>query len=136
MSANKTRDFSSGNTTLISESTRIVGDLHFAGNLEIEGQVTGNVLSSEVGGRVRVLPAGVVTGDIHSPIAIINGRIEGNIYSSEEVHLVANSCVEGNLYYVLIEIEKGAQINGTFVYQPNPDGIKVLENDDIVASSD
>ncbi len=136
MSANKTRDFSSGNTTLISESTRIVGDLHFTGNLEIEGKVTGNVLSSEGGDRVRVLPTGVVTGDIHSPMAVINGRVEGNIYSSEEVHLVANSYVEGNLYYVLIEIEKGAQINGTFVYQPNPDDIKVLENDDIATSNE
>tara|TARA_B110000503_G_scaffold128806_1_gene200338 strand:- start:4857 stop:5267 length:411 start_codon:yes stop_codon:yes gene_type:complete len=136
MFANKTRDFSSGNTTLISESTRIVGDLHFTGNLEIEGQVTGNVLSSEGGDRVKVLTTGVVTGDIHSPMAVINGRVEGNIYSSEEVHLVANSYVEGNLYYVLIEIEKGAQINGTFVYQPNPDDIKVLENDDIATSNE
>ena len=136
MFANNTRDFSSGNTTLISEGTRIVGDLHFTGNLEIEGQVIGNILSSEVGGRVRVLPTGVVTGDIHSPIAVIHGRIEGSVYSSEEVHLAATSYVEGNLYYVLIEIEKGAQINGTFIYQPNPDDIKVLENDDIVASRD
>jgi len=121
-------DVSLGNTTLISTDTHITGDLHFSGNLEIEGKITGSVVSSTEGGRVRIMPTGHVIGDIHAPIAIINGRIEGNIYSSEEIHLAADSFVEGNLYYVLIEIEKGAQINGTFVYQPNQDDIRVLES--------
>ena len=44
------------------------------------------------------------------------------------IHLAADSFVEGNLYYVLLEIEKGAQVNGTFVYQPNQDDIRVLES--------
>jgi cytoskeletal protein CcmA (bactofilin family) len=136
MFANKTRDFSSESTTLISETTRIVGDLHFTGNLEIEGQITGNVLSSVEGSRASILPTGVVTGDIHSPVTLVSGRIEGNIYSSEKIHLTASSYVEGNLYYVSVETEKGAKINGTFIYQPNPDDIKVLKNDDIVESSE
>lgn len=121
-------DFSLGDTTLISKDTHITGDLQFSGNLEIEGKITGNVVSSDDGGKVRILPTGHVTGDIHAPIAVINGRIEGNIYSSEEINLASDSFVEGNLYYVLIEIEKGAQMNGTFVYQPNQDDLRVLES--------
>jgi cytoskeletal protein CcmA (bactofilin family) len=121
-------DVSLGDTTLISTDTHITGDLHFSGNLEIEGKITGSVVSSAEGGRVRIMPTGHVIGDIHTPIAVINGRIEGNIYSSEEIHLAADSFVEGNLYYVLLEIEKGAQMNGTFVYQPNQDDIRVLES--------
>ena len=103
-------DFSLGDTTLISKDTHITGDLQFSGNLEIEGKITGSVVSSDDGGKVRILPTGHVTGDIHAPTAVINGRIDGN------------------LYYVLIEIEKGAQMNGTFVYQPNQDDLKVLES--------
>ena len=121
-------DFSLGDTTLISKDTHITGDLQFSGNLEIEGKITGSVVSSDDGGRIRILPSGHVTGDIHTLIAVINGRIEGNIYSSEEIHLAADSFVEGNLYYSLIEIEKGAQMNGTFIYQPNQDDIRVLES--------
>ena len=121
-------DFSLGDTTLISKDTHITGDIQFSGNLEIEGKVTGSVVSSDDAGKVRILPTGHVTGDIHTPTAVINGRIDGNIYSSEEIHLSSDSFVDGNLYYVLIEIEKGAQMNGTFVYQPNQDDLKVLES--------
>ena len=121
-------DFSLGDTTLISKDTHITGDIQFSGNLEIEGKITGSVVSSDDGGKVRILPTGHVTGDIHAPTAVINGLIDGNIYSSEEIHLASDSFVDGNLYYVLIEIEKGAQMNGTFVYQPNQDDLKVLES--------
>ena len=121
-------DFSLGDTTVISKETHITGDIQFSGNLEIEGKVTGSVVSSDDAGKVRILPTGHVTGDIHTPTAVINGRIDGNIYSSEEIHLASDSFVDGNLYYVLIEIEKGAQMNGTFVYQPNQDDLKVLES--------
>jgi len=125
---NKNVDLSLGKTTFISAGTHITGDLNFSGNLEIEGKVTGNIISSSEGDQIRVASAGYVVGDIHAPIAIVNGRVEGSIYSCEEVHLAANCHVEGNLYYMMVEIEKGAQMNGTFVYQPNQDDIKVLES--------
>ena len=37
----------SGGTTLISQDTVVVGDLHFSGNLDIEGLVQGNVYSGK-----------------------------------------------------------------------------------------
>ena len=70
--------FSAGNTTLIAGGTHVVGDIHFSGNLEVEGQVTGNIVAEEdASARVRILPEGRITGDIRVP------------HGSEVIHDVA-----------------------------------------------
>lgn len=112
--------FAAGSTTLVASGTHVMGDVHFAGNLEVEGQITGNIVAEEgADARVRILPKGCVVGDVNVPVVVINGRIEGNIYSSHQVELAANAVVEGDLHYVLIEIEKGAQVNGSFLHRPS-----------------
>ncbi len=109
--------FAAGNTTLIASGTHVMGDIRFAGNLEVEGQITGNIIAEEgADARVRILPKGCVVGNVNVPMVVINGRIEGDIYSSRQVELAANAVVIGDLHYVLIEIEKGAQVNGSFVH--------------------
>jgi len=124
--------FSAGSTTLIAAGTHVVGDIHFSGNLEVEGQVTGNIVAEEdSSARVRILPEGRVVGDVRVPVVVINGHIEGNIYSSTQVELADKAVVEGNLHYLLIEIEKGAQMNGNFVHQKaseESNKVVVLEN--------
>ena len=127
----KSVPFAAGNTTLIASGTHVIGDIHFSGNLEVEGRVTGNVVAEEgVDTRVRILPEGRVAGDVRVPVVVINGHIEGNIYSSNQVELADKAVVEGNLHYVLIEIEKGAQVNGSFVHQTTeePNNVVALEN--------
>lgn len=115
---NKSVPFAAGNTTLIAGGTHVIGDIHFSGNLEVEGQITGNVVAEDgTDARVRILPDGKVVGDVRVPVVVINGHIEGNIFSSNQVELADKAVVEGNLHYVLIEIEKGAQVNGSFVHQ-------------------
>lgn len=123
--------FAAGNTTLIAGGTHVIGDIHFSGNLEVEGQVTGNLVAEDgADARVRILPAGRVAGDIRVPVVVINGHIEGNIYSTDHVELADKAVVEGNLHYALIEIERGAQVNGSFVHQSvdEADNVVQLEN--------
>ena len=59
----------SGSTTLISADTVVVGDLHFSGNLDIEGLVQGNIVA--LPGKdalVRVVGKGRVEGEIHAAL--------------------------------------------------------------------
>lgn len=133
---NNSIPFAQGNTTLIAGGTHVVGDIHFSGNLEIEGQVTGNVVAEDgAEARVRVLPDGRVIGDVRVPIVVINGYIEGNIYSSNQVELADKAVVEGNLHYALIEIEKGAQVNGSFVHQSAEETNNVVSLENATESS-
>lgn len=107
----------SNNHTLISKGTRISGDIHFTGDLQIEGRVTGNILV-EGGGDAKLVVAnnGVVEGEIRVPMVVVNGKVVGNVYSTKHVELAAKAVVEGNVHYNLIEMVKGAQVNGSLVY--------------------
>lgn len=109
--------FSAGSTTLVSKNTQIVGDINFSGNLMIEGKVTGNIyVSSGSDAHARVLEKGVVEGEIRVPTIVINGTVNGDVYSDKHVELAAKAIVNGNVHYSLIEMVKGAQVNGNLVY--------------------
>ena len=121
-----TMAFKSGNsTTLISEEADIVGDIHFSGDLEIQGLVRGNLIAkSGSKALVRVVDGGRVEGEIHAPRIMINGSVVGNVYATEHVELAAKAMVEGNVNYAIIEMVKGAQVNGSLVYaadSPSPE---------------
>ncbi|MFT5117252.1 MAG: cytoskeletal protein CcmA (bactofilin family) [Kiritimatiellia bacterium] len=109
--------FAAGGTTLISKNTEIVGDIHFSGTLMIEGHVKGNVYAVDgEGAQARVLESGKVEGEIRVPSLVINGAVTGDVYSSKHIELASKTVINGNVHYVLIEIVKGAQINGKLVY--------------------
>ena len=109
--------FSAGSTTLISNDTEIVGDIRFSGNLMIEGVVKGNVYASDgADGHVRILEKGCVEGEITVPTLVINGAVSGDVYSSKHIELAAKAIINGNVHYSLIEMVKGAQVNGNLVY--------------------
>lgn len=105
-------------TTLISRGTVIEGNIRFAGNLEIEGKVKGNIVA-EPGAKAtaRVLEAGCVSGELSVPAVIINGSVEGNVFASEYVELASKARVMGDVHYSLIEMVKGSQVNGSLVYR-------------------
>ena len=109
--------FASGSTTLISKSTELVGDIHFNGNLEIEGRVRGNIYAEEGSdARVRIMEKGLVEGEISVPTIVINGAVHGDVHSSKHVELAAKAAVQGNVHYNMIEMVKGAQVNGSLLY--------------------
>lgn len=111
--------FQGGNSiTLISKETEVLGDIRFVGALEIQGVVKGNVFAKEEGATaiVRVIDGGRVEGEVHAPKVIINGDVHGDVHCSDHVELAAKAIVRGDVHYNLIEMVKGAQINGKLVY--------------------
>jgi len=108
-----------GATTLISKSTEITGDLNFSGNLEIEGVFRGNILAKDgSNASLRILHEGSVIGKIQVPVVIINGHVDGDVYSSKHLELAARATVKGNLNYHFLEVVKGAQVNGKMTHVP------------------
>ncbi|MDG2090893.1 MAG: polymer-forming cytoskeletal protein [Gammaproteobacteria bacterium] len=110
--------FSETSTTLISKSTEINGDLHFSGALEIEGKIRGNIYADpEVPAKVRILESGLVQGEIKAPLIVVNGLVEGDVYSSEHIELAAKARVVGNVYYHMIEMVMGSEVNGSLCHR-------------------
>lgn len=120
---NKRIDFDRhlGRTTMIAAGTEIHGDLTFDGGLLIEGIVHGNVQArSDSEALLRIAEGGEVYGDIQVPHVVINGRVCGDVFSSEHVELAAKAIVNGNVNYSLIEMVMGAEVNGALVHVRDP----------------
>ena len=49
---------------------------------------------------------------------VLNGEIVGDVYGSTRVELAPKSRVKGSVYYNLIEMAIGAEVNGGLVHQP------------------
>jgi len=109
----KARAGGSGSTTLISHDTVVVGDIRFRGNLDVEGLVQGNISAEpEADALVRVIGKGRVEGDIRAPSVVINGEVAGNVHSSRQLELAPKARVVGDVYYTLVEMAAGAEVNG------------------------
>lgn len=101
--------------TLISKGTRVVGELHFTGELNVQGKVVGNIIA-EGDAELEISQTGDVEGQIQAPKVIVRGLVNGDIRCSKHVELAATAVVNGNVYYHLLEMVKGAQINGGLIY--------------------
>lgn len=106
--------------TLIGTGTRIIGDVQFSGGFHIDGHVKGNVdAPADSGATLSVSDSGVVEGSVAVPQVILNGIVKGDILAHERVELGGTARVTGNVYYVLIEMEMGAEVNGKLIHEPS-----------------
>lgn len=107
-----------GMDSLIGRQTEILGDVRFAGGLHVDGKVRGKVLSD--GGKDAALSLsehGSIEGDVRVPIIMLNGSVHGDVYASERLTMAAKARVYGNVYYRVLEMEAGAQVNGQLVHE-------------------
>ena len=127
----KKRNFSSARIdTLIGQGTEINGDLVYAGGLHVDGRINGNVVAEEGSSSILILSEfGHIEGEVRVPNIVINGKIIGDVHGSTRVELAPKSRIKGSVYYNLIEMAIGAEVNGALIHQPN-DGKpqKVLED--------
>ena len=116
--------------TLIGQGTEINGDLVYAGGLHVDGRINGNVVAEEGSSSILILSEfGHIEGEVRVPNIVINGKIVGDVHGSTRVELAPKSRIKGSVYYNLIEMAIGAEVNGALIHQPS-DGKpqKVLED--------
>ncbi len=103
--------------TLIGQQTEIRGDVHFTGGLHVDGKVKGNVIADgDEGAMLTVSEHGEVEGEVRVPTMTLNGTVKGDVYATERVELAPRARVYGNVYYNLIEMAMGAEVNGNLVH--------------------
>ena len=104
-------------STVIGQGTEIKGDVLFRGGLHLDGAVKGNVTGEEASNStLTVSEQGSVTGDVRVDNLILNGAVEGDVYARERVELAAAARVVGTVYYRLLEMAMGAEVNGQLVH--------------------
>ena len=103
--------------TLVSRTTEIVGDIHFSGELIVEGRIKGSVYAEDDSSAIiRIAESGSVEGEICVPSSIINGLVQGDVRSTKHIELAKKAVVAGNVYYNLIEMVMGSEVNGNLMH--------------------
>ncbi len=126
--------------SLIGPNTTIQGDLRFNGGLHIDGRIIGNIVSDGEGASTLIVSKqGYIEGSVQVDHVVLNGKVKGNVYSSERVELASEARVEGDVYYDLLEMAMGAEVNGSLVHQSKEqqqkDAVGVKGSQDVVESA-
>jgi cytoskeletal protein CcmA (bactofilin family) len=112
----------SGNSvvdTLVGSNSRVNGDLNFSGGCHVDGTVKGNVnAEADSKSALSISEEGSVEGGVSVPYVVLNGIVRGDVVACQRVQLGPTARVIGNVYYNLIEMAIGAEINGKLVHQP------------------
>lgn len=112
--------------SLITEGSRIQGDLAFSSEAQIHGTVEGDIHQTSPD-ALRVGRSGWVQGSIESagPVTI-DGKVDGEIRSSQKIRLNQTAIVKGALNAPQIEVRPGAVFDGEFRMKTAASGTRTL----------
>ena len=98
----------SDESSYISETCHIEGEISSMGDVLIAGIIDGNIVSK----KLIVLDTGTINGNIESPRVEVEGQINGNIQGNN-IFLGRNALVKGDIYfYETLKTEEGADVDG------------------------
>jgi cytoskeletal protein CcmA (bactofilin family) len=109
-SSNKNQVVDATSVNLIGSGTKITGDITSAGDVRIDGYLTGNII---IAGKFVLGATGFVDGNITSVNADISGEIKGKVDVSEILALKNTARVHGDIVAGKLAIEPGALFTGT-----------------------
>lgn len=113
--------------TIIGKDTVINGTLDIKGALRVDGTVKGKIICSDC---VTIGSTGIVEAEIEANIAIIAGRMVGNVETTEKIELQAKCEMEGDLKTKSLVIEQGALFCGACNMKEKSPGLGFLPKED------
>lgn len=103
--------------TLIGPDVVLRGDLEFSGGLYVEGRIIGKVVANPGKPASLVLSeGGYIEGEVHAPVVVINGELNGDVHAGERIELASQARVTGNVHYTVVEMSAGAQLTGRLIH--------------------
>lgn len=94
---------------MISEGTRLKGDVFSEDDIRVSGTIDGEASSK---GRVIVTSSGVIEGNIRAKDADLAGKLEGEMFISGKLVLRQSAVINGDIHTKSLLVEEGAKING------------------------
>jgi cytoskeletal protein CcmA (bactofilin family) len=101
--------------SVLSSDLHIKGNIKTTGDLQIEGQVEGDIR----GHLLTVGEGATVRGELVADDLVIHGRIIGRVRGLK-VRLTSTARVEGDIIHKTIAIESGAHFEGSVQRQDDP----------------
>jgi len=101
--------------SILSSDLQIQGNLRTTDDIQIEGQVEGDIHAH----LLTVGEGATVKGELVADDVVINGRIIGRVRGLK-VRLTSTARVEGDIIHKTIAIESGAHFEGSVQRQDDP----------------
>jgi cytoskeletal protein CcmA (bactofilin family) len=105
--------------SLVGGNTTIRGDVHFTGGLHVDGTVEGNVIADSENSVLTTSEQGRIEGDVTVHNIVLNGEVVGDVHALDHIELASKARVTGNVYYHVIEMAMGAEVNGNLIHVKN-----------------
>ena len=97
---------------IISEGTKIKGDVIANGDIRIDGELLGNISAK---GRLVIGPKGKIEGQIICNNIEISGYVKGKVTASELINMKSTSQITGDIVAGKLSVEPGSLFSGTCV---------------------
>lgn len=99
--------------SLVAQGTRILGDVHFAEGMRIDGEVVGDICAGADQPSILVISESArVQGAVYADHVIINGQVIGPVHAPELLELQPKARITGDIHYKALEMHQGATIAG------------------------
>ncbi|MBD0831189.1 bactofilin family protein [Aestuariibaculum sediminum] len=95
---------------IISQGTKLVGDLISEGDMRIDGIIEGNITTK---GKVVVGKGGFVKGTLQGTDAYFEGKFSGKLALTGTLTLKNSAVIEGEVSVAKLAVEPGAAFNVT-----------------------
>ncbi|MCW1918791.1 polymer-forming cytoskeletal protein [Rhodobacter sp. KR11] len=95
--------------SILASDLRIVGEISSSGQIEVLGEVEGNLVAK----GLLIGTEGRVSGTVNSDIVEVKGVLSGSV-KSQSFALRSTAEVQADVTYSTLTIESGAQIEGKF----------------------
>jgi cytoskeletal protein CcmA (bactofilin family) len=98
-----------GLNTIIGKDSVIEGTVEVQGGLRIDGVVRGRISATET---VTVGDSGRIEAELTAAIAVIGGKVTGNVFAKEKIELQSKAAVEGDITTQNLIVQEGAVFHG------------------------
>lgn len=130
------QEFTPRSVSYVGPTVFFKGEISANEGLIIEGEIEGTIRHDNK--NLTVGKQGRVRAAIHAKTIEVRGRIDGEIYGEEIVHLYSTAVVTGTIHCKRIIMDDGAEFNGKIdmsgeVAKPRKTKLKIAENDEKIA---
>lgn len=99
-----------GLNTIIGKDSKIEGNIEVDGGLRVDGAVKGKISATDT---LSVGESGMIEAEVNVKIAVISGKVTGNILAHEKIELQSKAMVEGDITTRNLIVEEGAVFHGS-----------------------
>lgn len=115
-------------STLLGKDTIIEGVMTFRETVRVDGRIKGKLISAD--GTVIVGENAVLDADIEVAVAIMRGKVNGNVQASQRIEIYAPAEINGDISAPSVAIDSGVVFNGKCNMHPQQiKPLKVIEKE-------